>query len=166
MEFDAIMQKRRSIRKFSSQPVPPDTLRAIGEAGRLAPSARNEQQWRFTAVTSPALLAEVAAACNGQEHPANAPAILAVSSTSARVMACGQSAATVDSSIAMACMMLKATELGLGSCWLGSFLAPQVKELLALPEDAAVVALLVLGYPAEEPAPRPRKALDEVFEIR
>ena len=81
-------------------------------------------------------------------------------------MGCGQSAATVDCSIALSFMLLRATELGLGSCWLGAFDANAVKRTLALPEDAVVVAVTPLGHPAEQPAPRPRKNPSEVFDLR
>ncbi len=166
MTLDEIMVARRSIRHYKPDAVNADALRQVLEAGRLAPSARNRQNWHFTVVQSEADRERMEKACSNQAMLREAPHNLVVWADDALMMACGHSAAVVDCSIALSFMMLKATELGLGSCWLGSFLAPQVKELLALPEDAAVVALLVLGYPAEEPAPRPRKALDEVFEIR
>ena len=79
-----------------------------------------------------------------------------------RTMLCGQQCYAVDLSIATSFMMLEATELGLGTCWIGGFDGISAKEILELPEQAAVVALLPLGYPAETPPARPRKAFNEV----
>lgn len=162
MTFDEIVSARRSIRSYQPQPVEPEKLAAVLEAGRMAPSARNAQTWHFTAVTHSEMRQQLCVACNNQPMVAQAPAVLVIWSDTERMMSCGQSAATVDCSIALSFMMLKATELGLGTCWLGSFSSGQVKQLLALPQDATVVAVTPLGYPAEEPAPRPRKPLAEV----
>lgn len=166
MTFDTIVKTRRSVRKYQDKPVDTEILNAIAEAARLAPSARNRQEWRFIAVTDAALRAKMVEACNGQSFVGGAPVILVAVSTAERAMSCGQSAATVDCSIALSAMMLKATELGLGTCWLGAFSADAVKAVLSLAADEVVVAVMPLGYPAEEPAPRPRKALGDVFEIR
>ena len=97
---------------------------------------------------------------------AEAPAALVVWSDGERMMGCGQSAATIDCSIALSFMLLRATELGLGSCWLGAFDQNAVKQLLGLPQEAVVVAVSPLGHPAETPAARPRKDPDEVFDLR
>lgn len=166
MTFDEIMRARRSIRRYQDRPVDADTLSAVVEAGRLAPSARNRQDWKFIVVTKAALREKMADACNGQGFVGTAPAILVAASPADRPMSCGQSATTVDCSIALTCMMLKATELGLGSCWLGAFSQDAVKRVLGLPATDVVVAVMPLGYPDEAPAPRPRKGLAEVMEIR
>jgi nitroreductase len=59
-------------------------------------------------------------------------------------------------------MILEATELGLGTCWLGAFDEGKVKEILSIPEDIRVPAMFTLGYADEKPAPRPRKDMDDV----
>ena len=160
------IEARRSIRHYTQQPVTDEELMAVLEAGRLAPSARNAQSWQFTAVREKSLLERLAVDCNGQQMMTETPAALVVWSHGDRTMGCGQSAATVDCSIALSFMLLRATELGLGSCWLGAFDANAVKRTLALPEDAVVVAVTPLGHPAEQPAPRPRKNPSEVFDLR
>lgn len=160
------IEARRSIRHYTPQPVTDEELMAVLEAGRLAPSARNAQSWQFTAVRDKSLLTALAADCNGQQMVAEAPAALIVWSHGERIMGCGQSAATVDCSIALSFMMLRATELGLGSCWLGAFDAQAVRQTLGLPQDAVVVAVTPLGHGAEQPAARPRKAPSEIFDLR
>ena len=74
----------------------------------------------------------------------------------------GQPRYTVDLSIATAYMILEAHELGLGTCWLGSYDEGKVKEVLDIPEDVRVVSILPLGYPDEAPEARMRKSLDEI----
>jgi nitroreductase len=77
-------------------------------------------------------------------------------------MTCGQHCYPIDVTIAMDHMSLMATDLGLGSCWIGAFYEDQVKQILGIPENVRVVTMLTLGYPAEAPAARPRKRLDEI----
>ena len=160
------IEARRSIRHYTDQPVTDEELLAVLEAGRLAPSARNLQGWHFTAVRDASLRGALCTACNGQQMVAEAPAALVVWADGERMMGCGQSAATIDCSIALSFMLLRATELGLGSCWLGAFDQNAVKQLLGLPKEAVVVAVSPLGHPAETPAARPRKDPDEVFDLR
>lgn len=160
------IEARRSIRHYTDQPVTDEELLAVLEAGRLAPSARNLQGWHFTAVRDASLRGALCTACNGQQMVAEAPAALVVWADGERMMGCGQSAATIDCSIALSFMLLRATELGLGSCWLGAFDQNAVKQLLGLPQEAVVVAVSPLGHPAETPAARPRKDPDEVFDLR
>lgn len=160
------IEARRSIRHYTDQPVTDEELLAVLEAGRLAPSARNLQGWHFTAVRDASLRCALCTACNGQQMVAEAPAALVVWADGERMMGCGQSAATIDCSIALSFMLLRATELGLGSCWLGAFDQNAVKELLGLPQEAVVVAVSPLGHPAETPTARPRKDPDEVFDLR
>jgi len=154
---------RRSIRKYSNRPVEPEKLKTVLEAARLAPSAKNEQNWLFIVVQDKEKLADLAEAAYGQKFVAEAPAAIIVCATSRRFMACGQPTDTMDCSIAMSFILLQAQELGLGTCWLGRFDADKVKKLLNIPEEISVIAMTPLGYPAESPAARPRKAAEEVI---
>jgi len=154
---------RRSIRKYSDRPVEPEKLKTVLEAARLAPSAKNEQNWLFIVVQDKEKLADLAEAAYGQKFVAEAPAAIIVCATSRRFMACGQPTDTMDCSIAMSFILLQAQELGLGTCWLGRFDADKVKKLLNIPEEISVIAMTPLGYPAESPAARPRKAAEEVI---
>lgn len=154
---------RRSVRSYLPREVESEKLAAVLEAGRLAPSARNRQEWRFVVVTDPALQERLAQAAYGQEFVAQAPVVLVVCDTGGEyVMTCGQPGGTVDCSIALSFMMLQATELGLGTCWLGKYDAQSVREILGIPPAVRVVAMTPLGYPAEDPAARPRKQSAEV----
>ncbi len=166
MELMDIIRARRSVRSYLADKVDAKLLYEIMEAGRLAPSAVNQQKWKFIAVTDPALQAEMAHACFDQPCMAGAPASITVCTCADRVMSCGQQSGTVDSCIAMSFMILRARELGLGTCWLGHFDAEKAAQVLGLDEGWTAVAVTPVGYPAEQPAPRPRKTIEEVAEVR
>ncbi len=158
-----VIRKRRSIRKYENRDIEQEKLDLIFEAGRLAPSACNLQNRKFVFVTDKEKLEKLAHACNHQKFVAEAPAAIVVCSEDSQMISCGQSTATIDCSIALSFMILEATELGLGTCWLGSVDPETVKEVLDLPKDYTVVAVSPLGYTAEVPAPRPRKSIDQIL---
>lgn len=160
--FEAI-NERKSIRKYNNTDVEDQKLQKILESARIAPSAANRQEWKFLVVKEQESRDKLVEAANGQEFVGQAPVtIVACSTESERIMPCGQHAYTVDISIAVSFMMLEATELGLGTCWLGAFDERKVKEILGIPDDIRVPAMFTLGYPDETPAPRPRKAIGDV----
>ncbi len=156
--FDAI-KSRRSIRKYKQEPIPTEKLEAILEAARLAPSAANRQPWRFILVQDPDRKKALAEAANNQTFLKDAAAIIA---------AVGDPEASPrwfekDTMIALEHMVLAATALGYGTCWIGAFNEDTVKNLLKIPQKIKVVALLPTGVPAETPVPRPRKQISEIF---
>jgi len=160
--YDAI-RVRRSVRAYQDKPVPEAALRRVLDAARLAPSAKNRQEWRFIAVRDARVRSMLAEAAKGQDFVAQAPVCLAFCATEGEyMMSCGQKAGTVDTSIAMAYVTLAAVTEGLGTCWLGAFYEDQVKEILEVPAAARVVALSPLGFPAESPAARPRRKFADV----
>lgn len=162
MTVSEAIAARRSVRAFETRPVEPEALRAILEAGRLAPSARNDQNWQFVVVQDRVLLDKMFDAVNRQPFMENVPAIIAVVATSSRAMACGVETGVVNASIAMSFMVLQAQELGLGTCWLGFFDQDKARSVLGVPESAEIIAITPIGYPAKDYSPRPRKAFDEV----
>lgn len=160
--FEAI-RGRRSIRSFMDRPVEDEKLSAVLEAGRLAPSARNLQDWRFVVVRDPATRKRLAEAARNQEFVGQAPVVIAACGTSDMVMTCGQPACVLDVTIAVDHMTLAAVAEGLGTCWIGAFYEDKVKEVLGIPEQIRVVALLLLGYPAQAARSTPRKKMDEIL---
>lgn len=155
---------RRSIRNYESRPIDKDTLRRVLDAGRLAPSARNMQEWKFVVVTDRDKLARMVEVCKGQRFVGEAgAAVVACAVQHDYVMSCGQYAHPIDIAIAVDHMSLAAVEEGLGSCWIGAFHEDKAKQLLGIPDDIQAVIILTLGYPAETPAPSPRNPFDEVF---
>ena len=158
--LDAIMQ-RRSVRKYSPSPIPEQDLKKILEAGRQAPSAANRQPWHFIVVRDEAQKKRLAEACSGQSWMADAGAIIA---------GLGKPQVSdkwhpVDVAIAMQNMILAATALGYGTCWVGAFDEAQVKAVLGLPDDLRVVALTPVGKPLDKPDRRPRMPMDEFVSL-
>jgi len=161
--FTAI-QKRRSIRNYLPKEVEEEKLRKVLEAARLAPSAKNRQEWRFIVVRDKEKREElVREASPHQPFMLSAPVIIvAYALDKDYVMKCGVPAHYIDIAIALTHIHLQAVEEGLGTCWIGSFHQDKVKEVLNLPKEAEVVQLMTLGYPAEDPSPRPRLPLEEI----
>jgi len=155
--FDAI-RKRRSVRSYQDRPVEKEKLEKVLEAARLAPSAKNRQEWRFIVVTDEEKIKMLVDACKGQRFVGEAPVVivgLADPSVSRWYK--------VDIGIAMEHMALEAVELGLGTCWIGAFYPEKVKEILDIPDEKEVVALLTLGYPKDEGERiTSRKSLNEI----
>ena len=160
--YEAIRQ-RRSVRRYENRPIEEAKLLRVLEAARLAPSARNVQEWHFVVVRDAATRQRLCEAAKGQAFVAEAPVVIAACGTGMDyVMTCGQAAYTVDLSIAVTHLTLAAAAEGLGTCWLGAFFEDKAREILGIPDTARVVALLTMGYPAEQPVARPRKALEEI----
>ena len=156
--FEAI-QTRRSIRKYKSGTIPKEKLMMIFEAARQAPSAGNRQAWRFIVVTDWGRKRALAKAANNQMFVADAGVVIAVigiSEISTRWF-------DKDPMIATEHMVLAATALGYGTCWIGAFNEDEVKQLLKIPKEMNVVAILSIGMPDETPEPRSRKEIPEIF---
>lgn len=156
--FNAI-KARKSVRMFLDRPVEGEKLNHVLEAARLAPSASNRQEWRFVVLNDKDLVAKTAQASCIQAFIGNAPVILAAcAETDGHVMQCGQHSYPIDVGIALDHLSLAAVALGLGTCWIGMFDEPKVKKIVGIPEKVRVVALMVLGYPAD-PAAEEKKRL-------
>jgi len=157
MDVLEAIRTRRSIRKFRPKPIPNEKLKIILEAGRLAPSAGNRQPWFFVVVKDSERKRVLAKAAGNQTFIADAGVI---------VVAVGDPEASPrwfkqDPMIAVEQMVLAATGLGYGTCWIGAFDEEEVKRLLRVPEELTVIALLPIGFPNESPPPKPRKPLKE-----
>jgi len=141
---------RKSVRAYSDKPVEEEKLRKVLEAGRLAPSAKNRQEWKFVVARDPGVRRRLAQAAHGQRFVEQAPVALVACAVEPKyVMPCGQPAYSIDVAIAVAFMVLEATEQGLGTCWLGAFSEDEVRKVLGVPAEVRVVAMTPLGYPAE-----------------
>ena len=164
MDVYEIIKARRSVRAYQDKPIPDDVLDRLLWAAQWAPSARNVQPWKFIVVKDANLRKQLGEAANGQMFVGQAPVVIAaVGLDPDYVMACQVPAYAVDTSIALDHLTLAAAEEGLGTCWIGAFSQPKVKEILLVPAGQKVVALMPVGYPADEPPPeRSRKPLEEL----
>ena len=160
--FQAI-QLRRSIRVYQDREVEKEKLNKVLEAARLAPSANNRQEWKFIVVKNKDTRERIAEAASSQAFAGQAPVVIVACATESQsIMTCGQPRYTVDVSIAVSFIILQARELGLGTCWIGAFDESSVKKILGIPDDIRVVAMTPLGYPAQDPAARPRKEVEQI----
>ncbi|MBQ9045590.1 MAG: nitroreductase family protein [Oscillospiraceae bacterium] len=162
MEVMEAIKARYSVRKYADKPIEPEKLAQIAEAGRLAPTASNQQMNKHIIVTDKDLIRQMVDACEGQKWIETAPAILVECASGDRTMICGQSARSMDGAIAMSYMTLEAVSLGLQFCWLGWFQPEKVRALLNIPEDYVVIAVAPVGYPAVNGKRSKKKTLDEV----
>ena len=174
LTLDQIIAKRRSVRTYDSRPVPHDDIMAICKAAQAAPSAYNSQTWRFIVVTDRLTIEKI---CREAMRPiipnkwlAQAPVVI-VGCSQLDIIAnrlgssiTGIEYYQIDLGIAMEHMVLKATELGLGTCWIGWFKEKKMKQLLEIPDKIKVSILLTVGYPKNEPTPKKtRKPLYKIL---
>ena len=159
--LDAI-RRRYSCRAYQEKGIERDKLDCILEAARLAPSAKNTQDWRFVVVTDKAIKSKVAGTTNRPEVFEKAGAIIAACSNSDDVMRCGQAIGPIDVAIALEHISLQAADLGLGTCWIGSFDADKVRQILAIPKDAAIIELMTVGYPADSKPEPKREPIEKI----
>ena len=167
MEFFDVIQKRHSIRIFTDQPVEDDKLQKILETANLAPSAGNLQAYEIYVVSDAKKRDGLSCAALAQEHIAKAPVALVFCThpelTEGRYTERGNRLYTVqDATIACTFAMLAATDLGLGSVWVGTFDEKVVRLIIGAPESQVPVVILAIGYPGEFPAEHPRRPLEEL----
>ena len=148
------IERRTSVRHYTTEPLDPAALDRILDAGRRAPSAKNRQSWRFLVLTDHDLRIKIQDACFGQEYVGQAPAVIALCTTNIEYkMPNGQLSYPVDLSIAASFMMLQAVHEGLGSCLVTTFREDDVKSLLTVPYSMRVVMMLTVGHAAADGVP-------------
>ena len=153
MDFLELAKERYSCRSFLSKKVGMEKLEKVLEAGRLAPTGRNNQPQRILVLQDKQEL-EKLKECT--VYGWNAPAIMIVCydrEVSWKRKADGADGGIVDASIVTTHMMLEIANLGLGTTWIGSFDPEKVREVYRIPDSYEVVALLPVGYPSEEAKP-------------
>jgi nitroreductase len=158
--LEAIKQ-RRSIRQFTEQAIERELLEQILDAARWAPTAGNQQRWRFIVVTDPTVKEMVRKVSPGIfATPAAFIVICAEAAPDARDW--DERTYLADCSIAAQNIMLAAHALGLGSCVALSYGRTAVQEILDIPDQVEPELVVTLGYPAEDPSPPPRLPLSQI----
>jgi nitroreductase len=169
LEFFRVLEKRRSVREYSSKPVEEEKLARLLEAVNSAPSAGNLQAYKVYVVKDEKKRKALAEAALNQEFVAHAPICLVFFSDPRRsAIRYGERGATLycvqDATIAATFAMLTAVALGLSTVWVGAFDDEKVNEVLAV-SGLRPVAILPIGYCLEEPPPTPRRPVWEIFEL-
>lgn len=167
VDFFQVISDRRSIRKYLDIPVEMEKVEQILEAARLAPSSHNMQCWRFLILTSKSKKESVVSAFSdsnpGKKSLNQAPLILVIcADPKDSVITHGIEYYLVDAGIAFEHICLAAHALGLGTCMMGWLDEERLKTVLDIPAEYRVIGVTPLGYPDQEPKPRPRKKLSEI----
>ena len=146
MEAIEAIKKRRSIREYKDKPIPKETLEKMIDAARFAATARNVQPWEFVVITESSTLKKLGELAENGRFLAQAKACIAVF--------CAETKYYLEDGCAATCnILLAATALGIGSCWVAGDKKPycgEVTKLLNVPPSYKLVSLISLGYPKSE----------------
>lgn len=164
------IKTRRSVKKYLDRKVPDDMIGAIVEAGTLAPSSGNKQNWRFVVIKNPETQEQIAKHCNEQYWMTGAPVFVAVCSDDDTIErfygARGKNLYSIQNcAAAMENMLLMAHALGLGACWVSEFDDVELSNDLGLSSGARAHAIMTLGYPTKEIQKKTQKPLKNVMFI-
>ncbi|MBI4016599.1 MAG: nitroreductase family protein [Candidatus Aenigmarchaeota archaeon] len=155
MQTQECIKTRRSIRKFLPVPVEFEKLGRILDAGRLAPSAGNVQNWKFIVVTDDAKKRAVVDACVEQFWIETAPVLVVVCGDPVKVERLygdkGAFYTIQNCAAAIENMLLTAHDMSIGSCWVGAFDDVKLRAALAIPDNVVPQAVLPIGYAEEKP---------------
>ncbi len=168
MEVIKCIKERRSIRHFLNKKVEFNLIEQILEAGIWAPSSGNIQNWSFIVIDSNKEKERIAKLCYGKPFVAKAQYLIIVLAEVKRVEGLygelGKRFAVQNVSACIENMLLRIHDLGLASCWVGRFKEEELKDLLNVPENLEIHAILPIGYAGEKvPAPPRKKLKTKVF---
>jgi nitroreductase len=162
--YEAIMG-RRSVRAFKSDDVSPEIVEKLIDAARQAPSAGNIQPWEFIIVRKSEIKRSLVEAASGQTFIEEAPVVIVVCANENRSsQGYGVRGKTLyclqDTAAATQNLLLFAYSIGLGTCWVGAFREDEARKALKIPSGIRPVAIIPIGYAAEAPQPRSRRAIN------
>lgn len=156
--FHELLLQRRSIRRYTSEPIDAEQVKLILEGALTCPTSKSSRSWHFVVVEDKEMLQKL-----GECKPSYA---LSIANAPLAVVVCADmtksDAWIEDASVAAIVMQLQATDLGLGSCWVevrdryredGTPSEEYVRELLGIPENYGVVAIVSIGHKDEERKP-------------
>jgi nitroreductase len=163
MKFAELVVARYSVRAYRPDAVPDEVLTSVVDAARLAPTAANRQAFQLVVIHTEGRETELQR-IYGREWFTQPPLVICACGLPAEnwVRRDGKNYNDVDVAIVMDHLTLAAADLGLGTCWIGAFDPDAAREVLGLPDGVEPVAFTPLGYPADAPRPKKRKALDKL----
>ena len=175
--FQDLVNGRQSCRRYRKDEVPRPLVEKVLEAARLAPSACNRQPWRFAVATDAAVRTRLVddgfLPGLGMKWALDAPVILVLGVQKSLIthqvapLVSGVDYALIDLGIAGEHAVLQATELGLGTCWIGWIRPKAVRRVLEWPAEITPQALITVGWPASRPSrTAPRLSLDALVTWR
>jgi len=167
MDFNTVIDLRRSTRSFKNLSVEDEMIQQIVSAVNKAPSAGNLQAFELYLVRDLETRKELAKASYDQDFISQAPIVFVFCTNPDRNQSrYGQRGVELysiqDATIACTYAMLAARNLGLGSVWVGAFQPDTVQKVMKLPQNQLPVALIPIGHPTNWPEPRSRRVLSEL----
>jgi len=164
MEYSELIVARYSVRSYRPDPVEDEKLQAVLEAARLAPTAANRQPIQLVVMHTTGREEEIGKIYR-RPWFVQAPLVIAVCAISSQAWVRESdrfNARLIDAAIVADHLILAATNLGLGTCWVAAFNMEAARSVLRLPADAEPVIFIPLGYPADESGPKIRKPLTDL----
>ncbi len=158
METLQAIKLRRSVRKFTPNPIPKETILKLLDAARFAPTARNVQPWEFIVVTDAKIRVRMSSFIENGPFIKDAPACILIISKDTKYYLEDGCAATVN-------ILLAAADLGLGACWVAGDKKDYCQEVLGLfnvPSGYKLVSIVALGFTAEKPGNVAKKEVNEI----
>jgi nitroreductase len=167
MDFLELAKKRCSVRAYKSTPVEDKKLKYILEAARVAPTGANRQSFQLIVIHTKGREGELRLIYN-KDWFVQAPIVICACATPIQDQSHpeGRRYGEVDVAIVMDHLILAATDLGLGTCWIGAFNPNAVREILGLPEEVKPIVLATVGYSDDGTRPKVRKSIDELVRYK
>lgn len=155
MDFLEFAADRFSVRQFKPEPLPQDIVDKILKAGHIAPTGCNNQPQRILVLQSESALQKLKE-CTKCHFDAPCAFLVCYNKNESWVRKYdGALSAPVDAAIVTTHMMLEAHDLGVGACWVMHFDPQAMRNTYNIPDEIEPLALLVMGYPAEDAKPIP-----------
>ena len=164
MEYTELIARRHSVRAYRPDPLEDEKLQAVLEAARLAPTAANRQPFQLIVMHTAGREQEIGKIYR-RPWFVQAPLVIGVCAISSLAWVRESdrfNARLIDAAIVADHLILAATNLGLGTCWIAAFNVEAARAVMQLPDEAEPVIFTPLGYPADEPGPKIRKPLNEL----
>ena len=161
MEFSELVKNRYSVRAYDSIPVEEDKLKQILEVARLAPTGANRQSFQLIVIHTTGREDELRLIYD-KPWFVQAPVIICACAITTLGQPFREGGSYRDVAIVMDHLILAATNLGLGTCWIGAFDPNATRDILGLPEEAIPIVFATIGYSKDQPRPKKRKPVDEL----
>ena len=161
MKFLELAKRRYSVRGYKADPVEADKLQEVLEAARLAPTAGNRQRFELIVIQTAGREEELRRIYD-KDWFVQAPLVICACRYPMDPARQRKDYTDVDVGIVVDHLTLAATELGLGTCWIGAFDPAAARKILGLPDEVEPVVFTPLGYPADPPRVKQRKPLDDL----
>jgi len=143
-----LSRNRQAVKKFADRRVPPEVLGRILECARNAPSAREDQPWRFVVVQDALTRHQMARAAFQGDLIRSAPVlVVGCARVHSNIAGSGRASHPVDLAAATEAMVLAAADMSLATAWITGFREGEIRSLLGIPTDVPVVSLLAIGFP-------------------